>query len=166
MNSQSKQVPLDESHLYNSAPSTLPIFLVLPPIPSSLLIPHSTKLKVVLHHATSKVIDDLKYHIGDKKTKVIDTAGWLTNSDFTACQPATNDGSWTSASEFVLNQAGHIKFAHHLSLHLCPYLGGKECPFEKHSEYVGNLVLPGVEDVGRKMEGKRVEKVKELFGVA
>lgn len=166
MNGRSKQVPLDESHLYNSAPSTLPVFLVLPPIPSPLLIPHSTKLKSVLHHATSKVIDDLKWHIGDKKTMIIDTAGWLTDSDFTACQPTlANDETQISVSDFVLSQAGHIKFAHHLSLHLCPYLRGKECPFEKHTEYVGNLVIPGVEDVGRKMEEKRIEKIKELFGV-
>lgn len=166
MNTLSKQLPLDESHLYNSAPSTLPIFLVLPPIPSSLLIPHSTKLKSVLHHATSKVIDSLKHHIGDKKATLIDTSGWLIDSDFTACKNATDDEPGINASDFILSQSGHIKFAHHLSLHLCPYLGGKECPFEKHSEYVGNLVVPSVEDVGRKMEEKRVEKLKDLFGVA
>lgn len=163
-NSDSEQQMLfDESHLYNSAPSTLPIFLVLPPIPSTLLLPHSHQIKSILHHVTTKVLNDLKWHIGDRKTTLIDTAGWLDNSDFTLCQPQHTDS--VSAADFILNQSGHVKFAYHLSLHLCPYMGGKECSFEKHSEYGGNLVVPEVESIGRKMEEKRVEKIHEMFGI-
>lgn len=154
---------LDESYLYNSAPSTLPIVLVLPPIPSILLVSHSRQIKSTLHHTATKVIDNLRWHIGDRKTVLVDTAGWLNDSDFTSCENHRSD--YVSASDFVLNQSGHVKFAHYLSLHLCPYMGGKDCPFEKHEDYTGNLAVPEIEAIGRKMEAKRVEKLHEMFGI-
>ena len=71
----SLQDDIDESYLYNSSPSTIPIFLILQPIPSPLLHPQSRQLKSILHHATAKVLNELKWHIGDKHTFIIDTDG-------------------------------------------------------------------------------------------
>lgn len=169
LNSQNGYI--DESHLYNSAPSTLPIFIVLPPIPSSLLVGNSRQLKSVLHHAATKTLNDLKWHIGDQKTIIIDTAGWLNDDDFTLCptdtNPTNNVNPQVTASNFSLTQSGHVKFAHHLALHFCPYIGGgkEKCPFRKHGEYVGNLVVPEADGVGKVLEQKRVGRIKEVLGI-
>lgn len=169
---------IDESHLYNSAPSNLPILLVLPPVPSPLLVSHSTQIKSILHHATSKVLNELKWHAGDTKTLLIDTAGWLEDSDFYAVAPpidsdadADADANAVSAARnFTLTQSGHVKFAYFLSLHLCPYLlgrrGARNCPFERHGEYTGSLYVPEMEGIGNMLEQKRVEKIKEIFHIA
>jgi len=159
------QDEIDESYLYNSSPSSIPIFLVLQPIPTVLLHPQSRQLKSILQHATSKVLNELKWHIGDKHTFVIDTDGWLNDSDFL---PSSGDGQ--DNVEFSLTQSGHVKFAHHMSLHLCHYVlerdaSSSECPFDRHEEYTGNLYVPETAGVGKLMEEKKIARVKEIFGV-
>lgn len=160
---------IDESFLYNSAPSTLSIFLVLQPLPSSLISPSAEHIRTLLHHATSKVIDDLKWHIGDKMTFVVDTAGWLTDEDF--MQDLPSDGNDSNLVKGSLTQIGHIKFAHHMSLHLCHYIvdraiGGSERPFDRHDEYVGNLYLPDADDIKKILEEKKIAPIKAMFGVS
>ncbi|KAK5949427.1 hypothetical protein OHC33_009601 [Knufia fluminis] len=160
------QDEIDESYLYNSSPSTIPILLVLQPILSSLLHPQSRQLKSLLHHATSKVLNELKWHIGDKHTFVIDTDGWLDDADFGARSP-TGDND---IAAFELTQSGHIKFAHHMALHLCHYLvdrdaGTSSCPFDRHNEYTGNLYVPETAGVGKLLEEKKIARIKEIYGV-
>jgi len=71
---------------------------------------------------------------------------------------------------FGLTQSGHINFAHRMSLHLCHYLvdcdvSVSECPFDRHEEYIGHLYVPEAADLGKLIEEKKIEKVKEVFGV-
>lgn len=159
------QDEIDESYLYNSSPSSIPIFLVLQPIPTVLLHPQSRQMKSILYHAASKVLNELKWHIGDKHTFIIDTDGWLNDSDF--LPSADNEQNHV---EFSLTQPGHIKFAHHISLHLCHYVLERDasssvCPFDRHEEYTGNLYVPEAAGVGKVMEEKKIARVKEIFGV-
>jgi len=160
------QNDVDESYLYNSSPSTIPIFIVRQPLPSSLIHPQSRQLEALLHHATSKVLNELKWHIGDKHTFIIDTDGWLEDADFEAVAPAGEGDN--PASRLI--QSGHIKFAHHMSVHLCHYLFDRdastsECPFDRHDEYSGNLYVPGTAGIGKLMEEKKIAEIKEIYGV-
>lgn len=159
------QDDIDESYLYNSSPSSIPIFLVLQPIPTALIHPQSRQLKSVLHHATLKILNELKWHIGDRNTFVIDTGGWLHDSDFVHLPSDEKHHV-----EFSLTQSGHIKFAHHMSLHLCHYVcewdaSTSECPFDRHDDYAGNLYVPEAAGVGKLIEEKKIARVKEIFGV-
>lgn len=156
----------DESYLYNSAPSIIPVFLVIPPVPS--LLQNCLQARLLLSHATNKVLDHLKYHIGDKKTFVIDTAGWLDSEDFEI--DLSNEVNLLNTS---LSRSGHVKFAYHLSAHLCHYLidrgrrgGAEECPFDRHEEYTGNLYVPDAANVGKLIEERKIAMVKELLGFA
>lgn len=148
----------DESFLYNSAPSTLPIFLMLQPLPSSLRTPKSRQLTKLLHHATVKIIDELKWHIGDKYTTVVDSAGWLDDNDFEEGDDPDNGG-------FELTQDGHMKVAYHMLFHLCPYLDYPGCAFNEREEFVGNMYDPATENIGKLMEETKIAKIKELFNV-
>lgn len=156
----------DESYLYNSAPSVIPILLVLPPIPSQ--VRNSRQARLLLSHAANKVLDQLKYHIGDKKTFVIDTAGWLDDEDFRENVPAA--GSLLNIS---LSGSGHIKLAHHLSAHLCPHMIGSarktgvtKCSFDKHEEFTGNLYVPETANVGKLVEEHKIARMKGILGFA
>ena len=142
---------IDESYFYNSAASTIPILLVLQPLPN---LPRTEQLKNLVHHATHKVIAELKWHTGDKYTHVIDSAGWLTDADFL-----------TDDNMFGLTQTGHHKVAYHMTLQLCPYMIGLGCPFEKHEEFIGNMFDPETENIGKLMEEKKILKIKEVFGI-
>lgn len=161
-----QEMTIDKSFWYNSAPSTIPIFLVLQPLPSPLLHSHTDLMRALLHHATAKVINELKWHIGDKKTFVVDTAGWLIDEDFHQASEAASN----SFGHFSLTQTGHIKFAHHMSLHLCHYLldrptGRPPCPFDGHDDYKGNLYVPKTAEIAKLLEEKKVQKIKDMFGV-
>jgi len=159
------QDDIDESYLYNSSPSSIPIFLVLQPIPTALIHLQSRQLKSLLHHATLKVLNELKWHIGDRHTFVVDAEEWLSDSDFV--HPPSDEKHHVESS---LTQSGHIKFAHHMSLHLCHYVLGwnastSECPFDRHDDYAGNLYVPEAAGVGKLIEEKKTARVKEIFGV-
>jgi len=158
---------VDESFLYNSAPSTVPIFLVLQPLPSSLVSTRTQLMRTLLHHATSKVINELKWHIGDRKTFIVDTAGWLRDQDY---QQTPEEETASSLPQFSLTQTGHVKFAHHMSLHLCHYLldrpnGKTNCPFDRHDDYIGNLYVPETAGIGKLLEEMKVKEMMKIFGV-
>ena len=163
----------DESYLYISATSQMPIFLVLPPLPPTEVEPRSKHLAHLLNHGMSKVLNELKWHIGDKRTFVIDTAGWLDVKDFVAQGVSTRTGSDQMPHvDLSLTGTGHVKFAQHLSPHLCHYLvdrdrddGMAECPFDRHDEYTGNLYEPDESSVRKIIQEIKVKKVKEMFGV-
>ena len=162
------QDDIDESYLYNSSPSIIPIFLVLPPIPSPLLHTKAIHLKTLLTHATAKVLSELQWHIGDRNTFIISTDGWLDDTDFQVSSSSSDQIEPTV--EFSFTQSGHIKLAHHMSLHLCHYIfdheaSTAECPFDRNDQHVGNLYVPQVASLGQLMEEKKIAKVKEVFGV-
>ncbi|KAK5096860.1 hypothetical protein LTS08_007350 [Lithohypha guttulata] len=163
------QHTIDESYLYSSSSSTIPIFLVLPPIPPNLPHPRAKQMQVLLSQATSKVLDELKWHIGDKKTFVIDTAGWLNDADFTF---DSNASEHDHPLDYSFSRSGHVKFAHRLSTHLCYYLvdstrgGGQDvCPFHRHDEYIGNLYVPETASIGMIVEERKIAGIKEFLGI-
>lgn len=121
-------IAIDSSFTYNSAPSTLPIFLMTPFTPSK-------RLQRLLSRSVAEVVNRLQGAEGDKSTFWIDTSGWLTKDDF------LQDDSMSlhtekrvrrreSASTHALPNQGipkltrkaHARVAKYLSYHLCPYL--------------------------------------------
>lgn len=151
---------VDESYLYNSASSSVPIFLVLPPFPAS---EKSRYVRTIFSQTLRKVLNELKWHIGDEKTFVVDTADWFEEQNFILNDPEPG---------FGLSQSGHVKFAYHLSLHLCHYLVNRDpsklsskCPFDRHDEYFGNLYVPETAGLGKMIEERKVAKMKEVFRV-
>lgn len=159
---------IDESYLYSSSSSTIPIFLVLHPTPSNLVFLRSREIRSLLAQTMKQALNDLKWHVGDKRTFIVNTAGWLDDSDFEfSSEDHTND---SDGLDFGLTRAGHVKFARHLSTHLCHYLvdddaGKLQCPFDRHDEYVGNLYEPETAALGKLVQERKVETIKQMFGV-
>jgi hypothetical protein len=204
-------IPIDSSFTYNSASSTLPIFLMTPFTPSK-------SLHRLLSHAIADVVDKLQSIEGDKSTFWIDTSGWLATDDFTAPDEAaestsksavttkeatlpTAQGAKRSANptdtHFYLHQpkltpSAHAKIAAYLSYHLCPYLSTTPpstytyeknettfpfhhnmllrqtqtgCPFNKHDNYLGHLYVPDEATVGRGLEDRKIQLLREFLGM-
>lgn len=160
----------DESYQYISAPSTLPIFLLILPLPSTPTNTTYRALQLLLRHATTKILDDLKFHIGDKNTFILDATSWLTdNDDFDF--PPNLDAEVHDTLQFTLSRTGHVKFAYHLSLHLCRVMRGRlaairgGCAFERRGEYTGNVYLPAQADVEKVIEERKMRGVKDWLGM-
>lgn len=153
---------IDESYLYNSAPSNIPIFLVMPPVSISGAGARPRYIRTLFLQTLQKVVNDLKWRVGDKMTFIINTSGWLEEKDF----------DLRGLPDFSLSQSGHVKFAYKLSLQLCHYLpdrhaprGMPQCPFDNHDEYIGNLYVPETAMIGKLIEEKKVMRIKEMFGM-
>jgi hypothetical protein len=204
-------IPIDSSFTYNSASSTLPIFLMTPFTPSG-------RLQRLLSHAIAEVVEKLQSVEGDKSTFWIDTSGWLTTDDFVApdeaaestsesalstketnfptAQGAKRSGSLTDTQPYrrqpKLTPSAHAKIATYLSYHLCPYLSTTThsiyttekngttlpshhdmllsqtqtgCPFNKHDNYLGHLYVPDEATVGRGLEDRKIQLLKEFLGM-
>jgi hypothetical protein len=158
-------IPIDSSFTYNSASSTLPVFLITPFTPSK-------RLHRLLSHAISQVVDKLQKIDGDKSTFWIDTSGWLTADDFTPSNhttktpsqpvtiatrtnlpPAQAKRAATTGPRHTLHQPilpppTHIKVATYLSHHLCPYLHTPSSPKtpSSHPRYNHNSTFPNLHD--------------------
>ncbi len=110
----------DGSYIYNSAPSTLPIFLITP---FSSRRRYMTK-KLTLHKLISDALAQVATRLqaeGDKSTHLIDTTGWLDpKADFQAWEAkfVRNDGPEAN----LLTPEAKAKIASRLADHLCPYL--------------------------------------------
>ena len=175
---------VDASFTYNSAPSTLPIFLMTPFTPSK-------RVHRLLSHALSEVVNTLQRQ-GDKSTFWIDTSGWLTQEDYidpaqSAEQERAPDTQNTQLSRITplpsLTSQAHRKIAKYLSHHLCPYLSpptpksdtndtashlssaSSLCPFNKHDNYLGHLYLPTEAGMGKMLEERKVGLVKKFLGM-
>ena len=159
-------VPASASFTYNSAPSTLPIFLLTPFTPSS-------RLQRLLSHAISQTVNRLQKQ-GDKSTFWIDTAGWLAESDFTHSQ-----------LDYFLNlrPSAHLKISNYMTYHLCPYLSTpsianasmasvvngsamrNSCPFNRHDNYLGNLYVPAEAGMSKMMQERKISLFRSFLGM-
>lgn len=169
------QPSIDPSYEYISAPSTLPIFLIIPPPPPSRTNKTYHAIQTLLRHATSKVLNDLKWHIGDKNTLLIDATSWLPDENDFEPSPHDHQNPLTTTTElmdFTLSESGHVKFAYHLSEHLCQHWkssrAGKRggiCAFDRYAEYTGDLYLPGHADIEELIEERKVRGIKDWLGM-
>ncbi len=183
---------VDASFTYNSAPSTLPIFLLTPLTPSK-------RLHRLLSHAVSQSVNALQAQ-GDKSTFWLDTSGWLTEKDFAKSsnnpkeEQSSNDQNRNPANITAvrtLTAEAHRQIAEYLADHLCPYLSTRNtpltltfsntataplasseelsaeaaCPFSKYDNYLGNLYVPIEADISKMLEERKIELVKKFLGM-
>jgi hypothetical protein len=168
----------DRSYIYNSAPSTLPIFLV----PSFSSRRQFVTKKLTLHKFISEALNRAAAELhadGDKSTFWIDTTGWLDpRKDFVSWQ--NNTDCHSSPPSVPLTPEANERIAQMLADHLCPYLkdakdalnasndaANKEsdCPFDRYDNYLGSVYLPDGVDFDRKMLERKVNLIKQRFGM-
>lgn len=149
----------DEAYQYISAPSSFPIFLLTPIVPQTL---RYTQIGMIVHKALREVAFHLQ-EAGDANVFVIDAANWFIEHDFTVAQRSSETNQDDPA--FSLRETGHIKLAYHLSSMVCSYVGASGCPFERYSNYVGQLYLPEEIDMKRKLQEIKIAKLKGIFSV-
>jgi hypothetical protein len=162
--------PLDDdgSYVYNSAPSTLPIFL-LPPFSSHRrLVMRKQTLHKVISDALAQVSSTLQTE-GDKSTYWIDTAGWL-NAEEDFHPPC--DNSSLALDPDRLTADASAKVASLLADHLCSYIKGAtdsfvdppdrgDCPFDRYDNYLGNVYVPEDRDMARALLERKIENLKQ-----
>lgn len=150
--------------------TALPIFLLTPLTPSK-------HLHRLLSHTIANIVNTVQAE-GDRSTFWIDTSAWLAFSDFVSPTRAINTAhqsiaSPTSAMSTLLTpqliQHAHAKVAELLSLHLCPYLASNHtdetgCPFNKHDNYLGHLIVPEEEGVDMVLAERKEQLIWEQLG--
>ena len=150
---------VDTGYVYNSAPSTIPIF-ILRPFLSSLL--SASALKVV-----QRLQSD-----GDVSTFWVDTSGWLegpSKEDISANRGTEDFSPATPADgrpNYELTEAGNRKIATLLHMHLCLYLesDSSECPFLRHEAgYAGQLWKLSEKKLDRVIEDSKLRKLRKMF---
>ena len=162
----------DGSYSYNSAPSTLPIFLLAPFTASRRFVTKKQKLDTVISDTLAQVASTLQSE-GDKSTFWIDTSGWLDSRvDFA---PRTNFTSRRSRLDTaMLTPFANYKVASLLADHLCPYLkmpsgdlseSEPDCEFDRYDNYLGDIYIPQDVDFNRAMLERKIAIVKERFNV-
>ncbi|KAI1626811.1 hypothetical protein EDD37DRAFT_229771 [Exophiala viscosa] len=165
----------DGSYVYNSAPSTLPIFLIAPFSASRRLVTKNTRLDWVISSALRQVVSIVQAE-GDTSTFWIDTTGWLDHKeDF--IQPDTDSSSPQERQpQRLLSQYANFKVASMLSDHICPYVQGdnedgeranaaEHCPFNHYSNYQGGVYLPQDVDLDRASLERKIARIKEQFNI-
>ncbi|ETI23314.1 hypothetical protein G647_05114 [Cladophialophora carrionii CBS 160.54] len=180
----------DGSYIYNSAPSTLPIFLVTPFSAHGVFVTRKLTLAKVMTDVLARIVATLHAH-GDISTHLIDTAGWLDpRRDFEKppgfrppWYPHHNGKRWRP-----LTDAAATKVAALLASHVCPYIqqGGRGersaadgparvsngsalapafggCAFDQYDSYLGNVYVPDGVQLDRALLERRIESIKEKF---
>ena len=132
-----------DGYTYNSAPSTLPIF-VMRPFDGS------------LEQATLTVVEQMQRE-GDKSVFWIDTNGWLSEADYVV-NKEDNGARWITA-------IGHAKIASFMQAHLCHYLAPtpEQCPFLRRDNYLGKVYVPVEAELDKAVEESKVKKLSDLF---
>jgi hypothetical protein len=132
-----------DGYTYNSAPSTLPIFVMRP-------------LEGSLASATLAVVEQMQKE-GDKSVFWIDTSGWLSEADYSP-KGQTQDDRFLTAS-------GHAKVASFMHAHLCHYLAlqSEQCPFLRRDSYMGSVYVPIEAELDKVIEESKIKKLTELF---
>jgi hypothetical protein len=132
-----------DGYTYNSAPSTLPIFVMRPP-------------DGFLEQATLSVVEQMQQE-GDKSVFWIDTSGWLSDVDYSSEN--------TSQQVRALTAAGNAKVASFMGAHLCHYLAPQpdDCPFLRRDNYMGSVYVPIEAELDKVIEESKIKKVTELF---
>jgi hypothetical protein len=136
-----------DGFVYNSAPATIPIFVVSP-------------FTGEVRRATQKVVEKL-HSEGDKAVYWLDTSGWFSPSDFDAEVGRPGPGR----RSVRLNSQGNRRAAVFLQAHLCHYLAQDQtqCPFLMHEAYTGKVFVPKNAELEKYMEESKVEMLKALF---
>jgi hypothetical protein len=136
-----------DGFVYNSAPATIPIFVVSP-------------FTGEMRHATQKVVEKL-HSEGDKAVYWLDTCGWFSSADF----DAEADHHVPGKRRLQLNSQGNHRAAVFLQAHLCHYLAQDQaqCPFLMHEAYTGKVFVPKNAELEKYMEESKVKKLKALF---
>jgi hypothetical protein len=132
-----------DGYTYNSAPSTLPIFVMRP-------------LDGSLAPATLAVVEQMQKE-GDKSVFWIDTSGWLSEADYNP-QGQTQDDRFLTAS-------GHARVASFMHAHLCHYLAPQsaQCLFLRRDNYMGSVFVPIEAELHKVIEESKIKKLTELF---
>lgn len=135
-----------DGFVYNSAPATLPIFVVSP-------------FAGEVFHSTQKVVEKLQSE-GDKAVYWLDTSGWFSGTDFDSVEDRR-----ASHAKQILNVQGNRKAAAFLHAHLCHFLAQEpsDCPFLKHEAFTGKVYVPKDADLEKLIEESKIEKLKALF---
>lgn len=161
----------DGTYIYNSAPSTLPIFLMAPFSASCHFISKRMTFDRLISDALSQVASTLQAD-GDKSTFWIDTTGWLNPNDFLTKD--TNSSTSQPPQSSPLTRVGNDKVARLLAAHICPYVNDRKepeagatenCPFDRYDHYLGNVYLPQDVEFDRAMLERKIATIKERFGV-
>jgi hypothetical protein len=136
-----------DGFVYNSAPATIPIFVVSP-------------FTGEMSHSTARVVEKLQAE-GDKAVFWLDTSGWFSSDDFYSA----SEGIPSSSSSPPLNFKGNSKGAVFMHAHLCHYLAEdrSRCPFLKHEAYTGKVHVPKDAELDKLMEDLKIRKLKALF---
>ena len=138
------QYTLDgDGYTFNSAPSTLPIF-VLRPLDGS------------LEQATLSVVEQMQKD-GDKSVYWIDTTGWLSEVDYSLEN--------TDRSSRPVSPAGQAKVASFMDAQLCHYLAPQpeRCPFLRRDNYFGSVYVPTAAELDKIIEESKTKKLSDLF---
>lgn len=168
----------DPTYISNSAPSTLPIFLIAPFSASKHFITKKTTLDRIINDALSRVAQTV-HADGDVSTFWVDTTGWLDRErDF---GDALDGGGVDFEGQLnrndtptrMLTHAANLKVSTLLWDHICPYiepenttLSEKEkCPFDRRDKYVGNVYLPQDAEVERTVLERKISRIKEQFKI-
>ena len=165
--------PHSTSTLYTedmTSTTALPIFLLTPLTPSK-------HLHRLLAHMVANIVNTAQAE-GDRSTFWIDTSAWLSTSDFVSPTTTTNtahqsiDSPTSTMSTLLipqLTQHARAKVAELLSHHLCPYLASNHteetgCPFNKHDNYLGRLIVPEEEGVDMVLAERKEQLIWEQLG--
>lgn len=135
-----------DGYVYNSAPATIPIFVVVP-------------FTGAMQFSTQKVVEKLQSE-GDKAVYWLDTSGWFSAEDF----ESDPDSDSTGEKRLLLTSQGNRKAAAFLHAHLCHYLADDptQCPFQKHEAYTGRVYVPRDAELEKLMEESKVRKLKGI----
>lgn len=162
----------DGSYSYNSAPSTLPIFLLAPFTASRRFVTKKQKLHTVISDVLSQVASTLQSE-GDKSTFWIDTSGWLDSRVDFATRTNFTSGR-TRLDIAMLTPFANYKVASLLADHLCPYLKmpsaklsgpSNDCEFDRYDNYLGDVYIPQDVDFNRAMLERKIAIIKGRFKV-
>jgi hypothetical protein len=178
----------DGSYIYNSAPSTLPIFLIVPFSACRIFATRKFTLHKFMSDALARVVSTLQAE-GDTSTHHIDTAGWLDPLEDFEQTPKARRWPHTGARKDwrPLTEAARIKVANLLASHICAYIkpttgessvdepagNGSavgpafgDCAFDRYDSYLGNVYVPEGVELDRALLERRIEIMKERFLVA
>ena len=160
----------DGSYIYNSAPSTLPIFLIVPFSARHKFVTKKLTLHKFISDALSQVTSVLQAE-GDKSTYWMDSTGWLDpREDFVR----EDDEDHGDLAPTRLTAAANIKVASLLAEHLCPYVRPDnsplgqifgDCAFDRYDNYLGNVYLPTDVEFDRAMLERKIERIKQTFNL-